>query len=88
MMATSSIQLEAGLTLGEFAAATGGTSYMNSNDLLAGIRRAVAEGRDYYTLGYIPVNTAMDGRFRKLTVEIRGRRLNTRAKRGYWATAN
>lgn len=86
--ATNLLQTEVGMTLSEFAAATGGTSYQNSNDLLAGIRRAVAEGRDYYTLGYIPLNTAMDGRFRKLTVEIRGRRLNTRAKRGYWATAN
>lgn len=86
MMATTSIQMEAGLTLGEFAAATGGTSYQNSNDLLAGIRRAVAEGRDYYTLGYVPVNPTLDGRFRKISIEIRGRKVTLRAKRGYWAT--
>lgn len=86
MMATISIELEAGLTLREFAAATGGTSYQNSNDLLAGIRRAVAEGRDYYTLGYVPLNPAMDGRFRKISIEISGRKVTLRAKRGYWAT--
>lgn len=29
----------------------------------------------------------MDGRFRKLSVEMRGRKVTLRAKRGYWATA-
>jgi VWFA-related protein len=86
MMAMTSTQTEAGQTLGEFAAATGGTSYQNSNDLLAGIRRAVAEGRDYYTLGYVSTNAAMDGGFRKIAVEIRGRKFTLRTKRGYWAT--
>lgn len=86
MMAMTSTQTEAGLTLGEFAAATGGTSYQNSNDLLAGIRRAVAEGRDYYTLSYVPVNATMDGRFRRISVEVKGRNVTLRAKRGYWAT--
>jgi VWFA-related protein len=88
MSVMNSMQSEAGMTLTEFAAATGGTFYQNSNDLLAGIRRAVAEGRDYYTLGYVSTNAAMDGRFRSITVEVKGRKVTLRAKRGYWATAN
>jgi VWFA-related protein len=84
----SRLQTEAGAVLSEFAAATGGTSYQNSNDLFAGIRKAVADGRDYYTLGYVSANTAMDGKFRKITVLVRGRKVTVRAKRGYWATEN
>jgi VWFA-related protein len=84
----NTLQSEAAMTLTEFAAATGGTSYQNSNDLLAGIRKAVAEGRNYYTLGYVSTNAAMDGKFRGITVEVKGRKVTLRAKRGYWATAN
>ena len=84
----NTLQSEAGVTLTEFAAATGGTSYQNSNDLLTGIRKAVAEGRNYYTLGYVSTNAAMDGKFRNITVEVKGRKVTLKAKRGYWATEN
>jgi VWFA-related protein len=84
----SNLQTEAGDSLMEFAAATGGTAYMNSNDIFSGIQQAVAEGRDYYTLAYVPANTAMDGKYRKLAVEVKGRKLTVKAKRGYWATEN
>lgn len=84
----NTLQSEAGVTLTEFAAATKGTSYQNSNDLLAGIRKAVAEGRNYYTLGYVSTNAAMDGKFRNITVEVKGRKVTLKAKRGYWATEN
>ncbi len=79
---------ESGGTLAEFAAATGGLSYQNSNDLFQGIRRAVADGRDYYLLAYVPKNAAADGKFRKIAVEVRGKKVVVQAKRGYWATAN
>jgi VWFA-related protein len=86
--AMNGAQAEHGLTLTEFSAATGGTSYQNSNDLFAGIRKAVADGRNFYTLGYVSTNAAMDGKFRNITVEVKGHKLTLRAKRGYWATAN
>jgi VWFA-related protein len=84
--AMNTLQAEAGMTLTEFSAATGGKSYQNSNDLLAGIRKAVADGRNYYTLGYVSTNAAMDGKFRNITVEVKGHKVTLRAKRGYWAT--
>jgi VWFA-related protein len=83
----NSLQFEAGATLAEFAAATGGTTFRNSNDILTGIRKAVAAGRNYYTLGYVPANAAMDGKFRNITVELKSRKATLRAKRGYWGTA-
>jgi len=85
--AMNSLQSEAGQSLAEFAAATGGIHFQNNNDLLAGIRKAVAAGRDYYTVGYVSSNGVMDGRFRNITVELRTRKATVRAKRGYWGTA-
>lgn len=82
------LQTEAGLVLADFAAATGGTAFQSSNDILGGIRKAVAEGRIYYTLGYVPANAAMDGRFRRVAVQVKRSNVTLRAKRGYWATAN
>lgn len=70
----------------EMAAATGGLAYRNNNDLARGVERAVADGRAYYVLGYVPANAKMDGRFRAIQVRVRERGVVLRAKRGYWAT--
>jgi VWFA-related protein len=88
MTAMGRLDSEAGDSLMEFAAATGGTAYRNSNDILAGIQRAVAEGRDYYSLGYVSTNAALDGKFRTIAVEVKGKKLVVQLKRGYWATDN
>ncbi len=85
MSVMSSLQSEAGAALMEIAAATGGSAYFNSNDILEGIQKAVAEGREYYTLAYVPRNSAMDGKYRAIGVEVKGRKLTVKAKRGYWA---
>lgn len=71
--------------MAELAAETGGLFYRNSNDLLKGMKRAFADGREYYLLAYNPTNTALDGTFRQIRVEVRGKGLVVRAKRGYWA---
>jgi VWFA-related protein len=71
--------------LAELAKATGGAFYENSNDLLRGIRRAFADGREEYVLAYVPSNTAYDGNFRKITVKIKDKDFNIAAKQGYWA---
>ena len=47
--------------------------------------RAFADGRDYYTLAYVSSNETLDGKFRAIKVETRGRKANINAKRGYWA---
>lgn len=86
--ALNHIASEAGGTLDEIAAATGGTSFRNNNDMLAGLTRAVADGRDYYVLSYVPSNTAADGKFRAITVRVRDRKHAVRAKRGYWASGS
>ena len=74
-----------GNTLAEIAEATGGTAFHDSNDLLGGLQRAFADGRDYYTIAYVSGNANLDGKFRAITVQVRDRKVVVNAKRGYWA---
>ncbi len=72
--------------LAELAHDTGGLFFENSNDLLKGIRRAFADGRDLYVIAYNPSNAALDGKFRKIEVQVKDKKLHVTAKAGYWAT--
>ncbi|HKE84000.1 MAG TPA: VWA domain-containing protein [Vicinamibacterales bacterium] len=69
------------------AADTGGSVVMGTN-LLAGMRRIAAEGRSYYLLGYSPVNTKRDGKFRKIEVTVNRRDVEVRARGGYYAASD
>lgn len=75
---------QADSTLAEIASLTGGT-YSHGGDLLKEFRSATGDGRDFYVLTYVPTNSAQDGSFRHITVETPDKRLNIRAKSGYWA---
>jgi VWFA-related protein len=74
-----------GNTLAEIAEATGGTAFHDSNSLFAGLQRAFADGRDYYTIAYVSSNANFDGKFRAITVKVRDSKAVVNAKRGYWA---
>jgi VWFA-related protein len=78
---------EAGDTLSEIAASTGGTAFQNSNDLLTGLQCAFADGRQYYLLAYVPLNSNQDGKFRAISVRLRDGKMLVKAKRGYWSVA-
>ena len=75
-----------GDAMAQLAGQTGGFFLENSNDLLNGIRRAFADGREEYVLAYVPSNPRMDGQFRKISVEVKDKKLRVAAKAGYWAT--
>ena len=81
------LAIENQAAMAELAAATGGVFVHNSNDLLGGMRQAFADGREYYLLAYVPTNTAADGKFREIKVQVKGKDVVVRAKRGYWAPA-
>jgi len=83
----SNAATEAGQTHSEIAAATGGTAFQNSNNILTGLQRAFADGREYYMLAYVPSNSNLDGKFRAISVRVRDSKSAISAKRGYWATA-
>jgi VWFA-related protein len=63
---------------------TGGYAVRNTNDLTAGVEKIAVESRSYYVLGFSP-DVPRDGRFRRLSVRTRGKGLNVRARRGYYA---
>lgn len=85
--AEAEIALDASGTLETFSSATGGAAYRNDNDLLNGMERAFADGRQYYVLAYVSSNRAEDGKFRSITVTVRNKNLKASYKRGYWADA-
>jgi VWFA-related protein len=70
----------------EVADDSGGFTVRNTNNLSAGIQKIANETQAYYLLGYIPTNTARDGRFRKIQVKLANTKgLEIRARKGYYA---
>ena len=68
------------------ASDSGGFTVRNTNDLAEGIQRIADETRAYYLLGYVPANTARDGKFRKIQVKLaNGKGREVRARKGYFA---
>ncbi len=57
-------------TLHTLAADTGGKALLDSNDLTMGMVDAQKAVVSYYTLAYYSANSAKDGRFRKIKVEL------------------
>jgi VWFA-related protein len=57
-------------TLYTLASDTGGKALLDNNDLAAGIVQAQHDIGSYYILGYYSTNTALDGRYRRIKVQI------------------
>jgi VWFA-related protein len=73
-------------TLMAMAGDTGGKAFLNYNDLALGIRRAAADAKSYYILGYYSTRTVRDGRFRRVSVTLPGHPSATLSSRpGYFA---
>jgi VWFA-related protein len=58
-------------TLSTLAADTGGKVFLDSNDLALGITQVQEQFRSYYILGYNTTNSALDGKYRKITVKLK-----------------
>jgi VWFA-related protein len=76
---------EGSVSMEQLARATGGLYFHDSGAMLKQFRSALAEGREYYVIAYVPKNRAKDGKFRSITVETTDKKLSIRAKSGYWA---
>ena len=66
---------------------TGGKALLDSNDLSLGIVRAQRDVASYYILGYYSANPALNGRYRRLKVQV-SQNLNARLdyRSGYFAS--
>ncbi|MGQ9633510.1 MAG: VWA domain-containing protein [Bryobacteraceae bacterium] len=74
-------------TLYALAADTGGKAFFDSNDLAMGVVQAQRDIASYYLLGYYSTNTAMDGKYRRIKVQINNN-LNAKLdyRTGYFAS--
>jgi VWFA-related protein len=57
-------------TLFTLAEETGGKAFLDSNDIEAGITQAQEGMGSYYLLGYYSSNSALDGKYRRITVKL------------------
>lgn len=80
---TSSLSRQSDLKT--LAAETDGYAVVNTNNLADGIERMMAYSSAYYLIGYVSTNSALDGRYRKITVKIGRQGVESRARPGYIA---
>jgi VWFA-related protein len=71
-------------SLQTIAAETDGLAMFNSNDLGAEFRKIVNDLSSYYLLGYYST-AKLDGRFHSISVHVKRRGVDVRARRGYLA---
>jgi VWFA-related protein len=71
-------------TLRTIADQTGGMAIVNTNSFAQGFSRIVRENSTYYLLGYYPT-AKRDGKFHKLTVNVKRPGLQVKSRAGYYA---
>ena len=72
-------------TMVDMAADTGGHAFVNNNDITSAIRSVIEDAATPYTLGFYLPGGEVDGKFHKLTVEVRRPELHVAYPRGYFA---
>jgi VWFA-related protein len=75
----------------DLAATTGGAGFGDAADLKTAVRTAEEDSENVYTLGYYPVEEALDGTFHRIVVKLSGKELSSRHievryRPGYLAT--
>ena len=71
--------------LGALSESTGGRLIANSNDVRAGLDRALGDMAGYYEVTYDPQLTAFDGAFRRVSVKVRRPGVSVQSREGYFA---
>lgn len=64
---------------------TGGQAFVNTNDIVSAIRKAVEDSEITYTLGFYIDRASIDGKFHELKVEVKRKGLALRYPKGYFA---
>jgi len=71
-------------TLRSISEETDGKAIVNRNTLEQGLQAVIRDSSSYYLLGYNS-QAPNDGKFHQITVRLKKRDLNVRARRGFWA---
>jgi VWFA-related protein len=69
----------------DMATQTDGHAVLNSNDVAGGMRKVFADVGSYYLLGYYSTNPRLDGKFRRIRVEVTRPDVTVRSRPGYLA---
>ena len=77
--------MEEQATMQQIAQETGGHEYLNTNGLKDAVASAIENGSSYYTIGYVPAARPLDGRFRKIRVNLENSDFNLAYRHGYYA---
>jgi VWFA-related protein len=72
-------------TLTQFAVATGGKAFFNTNDIREAIATANEQGSNYYSFSYTSTNKVYDGKFRKIKVQLASQGYKLYYRQGYYA---
>jgi VWFA-related protein len=64
---------------------TDGRAIVNRNDLDVGMKQIIRDSSAYYLLGYTSNQAPQDGKFHQIKVRVKGRNVQVRARKGYWA---
>ena len=72
-------------TMTQFAVATGGKAFFNSNDVREAIATANEQGSNYYSFSYTSTNKVYDGKFRKIKVQVGQKGHKLYYRQGYFA---
>ena len=72
-------------TLTQFAVATGGKAFFNTNDIREAIATANEQGSNYYSFSYTSTNKVYDGKFRKIKVQLASKGYKLYYRQGYYA---
>ncbi len=67
------------------AADTGGEAFYNTNAVGKAVEEAIADGENYYTLGYAPPEMKDDGAYHTITVRMEEGKYELAYRRGYFA---
>ncbi len=84
-VAEDAITMNAQGMLGALSESTGGRLIANSNDVRAGLGRAIADTSGYYEITYDPQLAAFDGSFRRVAVKVKRSGVSVQAREGYFA---
>jgi len=69
-------------SLDQLTAETGGRLIANTNRPERNLRHVVEDASAYYLLGYTPTRTEDDGRFHRITVQVKRARVTVLARKG------
>jgi VWFA-related protein len=72
-------------TFTQFAAATGGKAFFNTNDIREAIATANEQGSNYYSFSYTSTNKVYDGKFRKIKLQLEHKGYKLYYRQGYFA---